>query len=49
MTKPKEWEQPQWMKDCIDHYWRTGKRVPSFIDFVMWREGDASCRMERDD
>ena len=49
MTKPKEWEQPPWMSDCIDHYWRTAKRGPSFVELCLWREGDASCRMERTD
>jgi hypothetical protein len=48
MTKPKEWEMPQWMNDCIDHYWRTEKRGPSTGELLAWHEADASCRMERE-
>jgi hypothetical protein len=47
VTQPDEWKQPQWLTDCINHYRRQG-RVPSFADMLLWREADASCRMERD-
>ncbi len=47
MINDEEWEQPQWVSDCIDHYWRTEKRGPSTGELLAWREADASCRMER--
>lgn len=46
--QPREWKQPQWMTDCIEHYWRTQKRGPSTGELLAWREADASCRMERE-
>jgi hypothetical protein len=39
----------RWMKDCIDHYWRTEKRGPTTGEILAWKEADASCRMERGD
>lgn len=46
--QPQEWKQPQWMTDCIDHYFATEKRGPSIGELLAWREADASCRMERE-
>lgn len=41
--------EPQWMTDCIEHYWRTQKRGPSTGELLAWREGESSCRMEREE
>jgi hypothetical protein len=42
MIQPQEWRQPQWMTDCIDHYWDTEQRGPTTGELMAW----ASCRME---
>jgi hypothetical protein len=39
---------PQWMHDCINYYMEEEKRPPNTSDFLMWREAEASCAMERE-
>lgn len=41
-------ELPQWMEDCIDHHEQTEGRLPTFWDFMAWKDAEASCRMEHE-
>lgn len=42
------WEPPQWMNECIDHYMNSIGRPPTTAELLAWREAEASCRMERE-
>ena len=36
-----------WLNDCITCYLDEYGRPPTWFEMLMWREADASCRMER--
>lgn len=44
----RSWEPPQWMNECIDTYMNSIGRPPTTAELMAWREGVASCRMERE-
>ena len=44
---PEELTGPSWLNDCITCYFDEYGRPPTWFEMLMWREADASCRMER--
>lgn len=39
---------PDWMHDCISYFLDTCGRLPTTSEYMLWKEAEASCRMEHE-